>query len=426
MMYLKKGLRLFFGEKEFLKRITEIRQGLKPDLLIAREIAATIIYLNSAGISPLKLVFNYSRVDGRPKAPHLNPTDTDLIYTYLRLVKINVTDYAIELPRVEMAHELTTTEQLQQHIPMIWLQAFRRQLFSAIGASDVPLLAPPVYVISQMYSGFKSVSKNPSNMNPNKFFATSVGTCAEAVDKFSKGITRPITFTMGEDYKKKRRQEPKAKSAKEGFKHGGKALGMSVFDGVTGIVMDPVRGAQQDGLKGFGKGIGKGLVGVVAKPVVGSLDLVSKTSEGISVSANPSMIGPGRRRVPRFFDETGAVLPYTDNKDKAIAHLKLVTAFSHLHDQTFVKHWETKKKTLILTKERIACIHSSTARHNWELPLSKLDPGDISVKQLPDRYQLAIGGKTITVPDQNEAMTWCTQIQGYLKGLDIATASLPQ
>ena len=45
--------------------------------------------------------------------------------------------------------------------------------------------------------------------------------------------------------------------------------------------MKPVRGAKEDGAAGFFKGVGKGLIGAVARPVSGSLDLVSTTAEGI-------------------------------------------------------------------------------------------------------------------------------------------------
>lgn len=43
----------------------------------------------------------------------------------------------------------------------------------------------------------------------------------------------------------------------------------------------PVEGAKSEGVGGFFKGIGKGAVGLVAKPVSGVVDFVSKTAEGV-------------------------------------------------------------------------------------------------------------------------------------------------
>jgi hypothetical protein len=35
-------------------------------------------------------------------------------------------------------------------------------------------------------------------------------------------------------------------------------FGRGIFEGVTGVVMAPVRGAEQEGVVGFGKGLVKG------------------------------------------------------------------------------------------------------------------------------------------------------------------------
>lgn len=53
---------------------------------------------------------------------------------------------------------------------------------------------------------------------------------------------------------------------------------------IIGIVTKPVGGAQKGGFVGFLKGTGKGLAGLVVKPVSGTLDAVSKVTEGVSNS----------------------------------------------------------------------------------------------------------------------------------------------
>ena len=83
-------------------------------------------------------------------------------------------------------------------------------------------------------------------------------------------------------------------------------LGRGLFEGVTGVVMAPVRGAEREGVVGFGKGLVKGklikaqstlgngcgvtvpdvccfigLVGMAVKPAVGMFDFASKATEGI-------------------------------------------------------------------------------------------------------------------------------------------------
>ncbi|KAG6080583.1 hypothetical protein E4U15_003249 [Claviceps sp. LM218 group G6] len=54
-----------------------------------------------------------------------------------------------------------------------------------------------------------------------------------------------------------------------GIRLAGKELGLGFFDGITGLVTQPIRGAGKDGASGFVKGIGKGIGGLVAKPAAG-------------------------------------------------------------------------------------------------------------------------------------------------------------
>jgi vacuolar protein sorting-associated protein 13A/C len=54
---------------------------------------------------------------------------------------------------------------------------------------------------------------------------------------------------------------------------------------VIGVVKQPVKGTKKEGVLGFFKGVGKGMAGLVMKPLSGTMDLVSNTSEGIKNTA---------------------------------------------------------------------------------------------------------------------------------------------
>jgi hypothetical protein len=41
------------------------------------------------------------------------------------------------------------------------------------------------------------------------------------------------------------------------------------YDGVSGVITQPIRGAERDGLVGFVQGIGKGVGGLILKPLTG-------------------------------------------------------------------------------------------------------------------------------------------------------------
>lgn len=64
------------------------------------------------------------------------------------------------------------------------------------------------------------------------------------------------------------------------------SFGKGIGSGVTGLITKPMEGVQEEkSVKGFFKGVGKGVAGLVIKPVSGTVDLISKTAEGIESGA---------------------------------------------------------------------------------------------------------------------------------------------
>ena len=47
-----------------------------------------------------------------------------------------------------------------------------------------------------------------------------------------------------------------------------------MFDGISGIVTQPIEGAKKEGVAGFIKGFGKGIGGIVLKPSAGETSIV--------------------------------------------------------------------------------------------------------------------------------------------------------
>ena len=50
-----------------------------------------------------------------------------------------------------------------------------------------------------------------------------------------------------------------------------KEFGFGLYDGITGLVTQPLRGAKREGMSGLIKGFGKGIGGIVIKPQAGAL-----------------------------------------------------------------------------------------------------------------------------------------------------------
>lgn len=60
-----------------------------------------------------------------------------------------------------------------------------------------------------------------------------------------------------------------------GVANGTKSLLTKVFGAVAGVIVEPLKGAKKGGLKGGAVGFGKGMLGLVCKPVKGTIDLVT-------------------------------------------------------------------------------------------------------------------------------------------------------
>jgi len=191
--------------------------------------------------------------------------------------------------------------------------------FSLLGA--VPILGAPVEMFRGVTTGVKEafflpaqgVSRSPADFGDglrkgsSALFHGTVGTLFKEVGKVTRtagGLAAKLT--LDEEYQLKREKASKnqAKNAGQGFFYAARDVGTGLLGGVSGVVMNPVKGAQKEGFSGFGKGILTGLIGAVTKPVVGVLDATSQVTHGIK---NSGQDDPTRLRRPRQFDQAGTI-----------------------------------------------------------------------------------------------------------------------
>jgi UDP:flavonoid glycosyltransferase YjiC (YdhE family) len=77
------------------------------------------------------------------------------------------------------------------------------------------------------------------------------------------------------------RKSEKITDLRSGLKAAGKEFGFGFYDGITGLVTQPLAGAQKEGVAGFIKGAAKGIGGVVLKPGAGIWGLPGYTAKGV-------------------------------------------------------------------------------------------------------------------------------------------------
>ncbi|KAL8828313.1 MAG: hypothetical protein Q9170_006662 [Blastenia crenularia] len=77
------------------------------------------------------------------------------------------------------------------------------------------------------------------------------------------------------------RKADKVTGIQSGLKAAGKGFTLGIYDGISGLATQPVRGAQKGGVTGFLKGFGKGIGGAVLKPSAAACSLPGYTFKGI-------------------------------------------------------------------------------------------------------------------------------------------------
>lgn len=169
------------------------------------------------------------------------------------------------------------------------------------------------------------------------------------------------TATFDDDYKRERAKlrQQQAENVGEGLAYGVRDFGLGLYKGVTGVVLEPIKGAQNEGAIGAIKGIGKGAAGVVLKPVIGAVDLVTRTTEGIKNTASDTA-KKARIRPPRLVAPGGELHIY--NQEKALGQelLNLINN-GRFRDEYLAFHFHPDPKhVFIVTKMEIIYADIST------------------------------------------------------------------
>lgn len=140
--------------------------------------------------------------------------------------------------------------------------------------------------------GSKNRSRSGSrNRGTQDYLETAAGTSKGVNRILSAGFKAPMDFSMalskgfhnapklyGDDTVRKSEQVSDFQS---GQKAAWKEFGYGLYDGISGLVTQPMRGAQKEGAAGFVKGIGKGIGGIVLKPGAGFFAIPGYTMKGV-------------------------------------------------------------------------------------------------------------------------------------------------
>ncbi|KDO35051.1 hypothetical protein SPRG_01115 [Saprolegnia parasitica CBS 223.65] len=171
----------------------------------------------------------------------------------------------------------------------------------------------------------KGLAKGATSFVTNFIDGTSDAT-SKVTGTFGQGLA---TMSFDDHYQQARAKARRrhVRGFKEGIIQGSRELTLGMVEGVTGVVLNPIRGAQSDGAVGFLKGTVTGILGLPMKPVAGVFDFASRATQGIRNRSLAYGRQGLRVRLPRVFGRYNELRCYKE--EDVAAHLLVSKTGTH-------------------------------------------------------------------------------------------------
>ena len=244
----------------------------------------------------------------------------------------NIDSAPLRLNGLIIKNPISSQDQLISRIVTHYKHQVLTEMYKLFGSIEI--LGSPISLVNNLGTGVYDFFHEPAEgivVSPREFAAglargtnslvkNSIFGVFNSASKISGSISKAATtISLDEEWKiaRAKKQRNQAQHIGQGLSRGVKSLGTGLFQGVTGIVSQPIRGLANEGGSGFVKGVGKGVSGFVLRPVVGFVDFITDTTEGIKNSAIYSSEKlKDRKRPPRFISYDRIITPFDPVKSE--------------------------------------------------------------------------------------------------------------
>ncbi|KAK6170959.1 hypothetical protein SNE40_019236 [Patella caerulea] len=384
-----------------LQKVEEESTQLNSDLLLAQrslqEVASVMLstrphrtYYEYLHLSPLKLHVSFS-LNGTPHLINTQPSSlkSDIVDFFLNSVGATFTEMkAVELRMAYFQRKgaLLSSDQLLAQIQSHYTQQALQQAYVLILGLDV--LGNPYGLVRDFTQGFGDFFYEPflGTVQGSDDFAESlargvqslvgntVGGAAGSVAMVTGSVGNALAvLSFDNDYRRKRRarmqQQPKHLPASLIVAARSLVIGLGV--GFSGIILDPVKGANEEGVEGFFKGVGKGILGLLTKPAGGVIDMVSMAFDGIRRAAESEEGVVARTRLPRFINPAIGLRPYSPYRATGKRLLETLRKAEFVKGDIYWSHAplskEEKADIFMLTDRHLMIVERCRFWGGWEV-----------------------------------------------------------
>jgi vacuolar protein sorting-associated protein 13A/C len=197
-----------------------------------------------------------------------------------------------------------------------------------------------------------------------------------SLDKISSSFGSGLAaLSFNQDYMKKKqlRSETEAENVVEGLGQAGNSLYKGLENGITGIFLNPLEGAKEEGISGLIKGTFFGITGFFIKPISAIFDATSKTAIGLKNTVNIEENVKKTLRYKRpfygvekfykeYWREDGEIVEFMEKFKKG--------KYAKLSFFDFVRvpqEGEKGEKILVIMIEMILLLSVKKKRKDWEI-----------------------------------------------------------
>lgn len=252
---------------------------------------------------------------------------TDTFRTHLP----DLDEASIKLNFLLLEHAFGSGNELGNRITKHYLRQLWKQVHRLVGSFD--FLGNPVGFLDHISTGVKDffyepyegirrgsgmqftqgIAKGTSSLVSNTVDGT-FDAASKITATFGQGLAK-ISLDERYQYQRATARRKQVKNVREGVIQGAKEFSFGMYEGISGVMLEPYRGAIKDGAVGFVKGTVTGILGVPMKPAAGIFDFASRTSQGVRNRARKEFKSNGelvaRIRKPRVFGRRRQLRSYS-------------------------------------------------------------------------------------------------------------------
>ncbi|KFK27746.1 hypothetical protein AALP_AA8G423700 [Arabis alpina] len=334
------------------------------------------IYVETFELAPIKFTLSFCSAPWMLRNGILTSGESVIHRGLMALA--DVEGAQIHLKQLTITHHMTSWQSFQEILVGHYTRQILHEMYKVFGSAGV--IGNPLGFARNVALGIKdflsapsrSVSKSPAGIiqgmadGTTSLLSSTVYALSDAATQFSKAAHKGIVAFTFNDH-------DVARMEKQQTGEGSRSKGVigEVFEGLTGLLQSPIRGAEKYGLPGVISGMALGITGLVARPTASILEVTGKTAQSIRNRSRLHNIRSQRYRLrlPRPLSREQPLRPYSWEEAVGTAVLMEDGDTLKFKGETLVKCKPLKQEgAFVVITGRLVLVVSSPSLVNFRKP----------------------------------------------------------